>query len=82
MKFNRNLSRQQLERKETAVIYSYERKDRWKHGEIVLAPFGNLPRKLNPGDSLERIVIRLRKRRRNAARFFALVLLYPCFVYS
>jgi len=53
-----------------------------KNGEIVLAPFGNLPRKLNPEDSLERVVIRRRKRRRNAARFFALLLLHPCFVYS
>lgn len=81
-KFNRDLSRQQLERKETAVIYSRERKDRWKNGEIVLAPFGNLPRKLNPGDSLEHVVIRRRKRRRNAACFFTLVLFLPCFVYS
>jgi hypothetical protein len=51
-------------RKETAVICRGGQKDRWKNGEIVLAPFRNLPRKLNPGGSLERVVIRRRKRRR------------------
>lgn len=63
-KFNRDLSLQRLEKKETMVIYSSERKDKWKNGEIVLAPFGNLSRKLNPGDSLQRVVICRWKRRR------------------
>lgn len=57
-KFNHGLSLQRLEKKETIVIYSSESKDNGEKREIVLAPFGNLPRKLNPGDSLERVVIR------------------------
>jgi len=52
----------QRECRETAVICCWERKDKWKNGEIVLAPFGNFLRKLNPGeDSLERVVIRRQK---------------------
>lgn len=68
MKFNRSLSWQRLERIET--IYCSGKKDRRKNREIVLAPFGNLPRKLNPGDSLKRIIIRWQKRWCNAPRFF------------
>ena len=68
----------QRECRETAVICCWERKDKWKNGEIVLAPFGNFLRKLNPGeDSLERVVIRRQKRRRrrrqrDATRLFLL----------
>jgi len=43
-----NKRRKSRRRKETAIIRRRERKDDWKNGEIILAPFGNLPRKFNP----------------------------------